>query len=180
MSSKDWLTWASPPTAYFIEGSTLYIQYLIPVLLTTIWTSFISIGCLIVVRVAVLLFLSVPSCCTRLQYQTPPPPLLPFRVLFSSEPYVPWSAGNRKVIGAMATIGALESAFLTYQKLNPAGMDLLCGASGGCLDVLNGPYSNVLASGVVYLDVIVNHCCFLETMVEGRAGDAAVVVGVSC
>lgn len=44
----------------------------------------------------------------------------------------------------MASIGALESAYLTYQKLNPAGLDLLCGASGGCLDVLNGPYSNVL------------------------------------
>lgn len=46
----------------------------------------------------------------------------------------------------MGSIGALESAFLTYQKLNPAGLDLLCGASGGCLDVLNGPYSNVLVS----------------------------------
>lgn len=44
----------------------------------------------------------------------------------------------------MATIGALESAYLTYQKINPAGLDLLCGASGGCLDVLNGPYASVL------------------------------------
>lgn len=60
--------------------------------------------------------------------------------------YPAWPAINRKAIGAMAGIGALESAFLTYQKLNPAGLDLLCGASGGCLDVLNGPYSNVLVS----------------------------------
>eukprot|EP00903_Cladosiphon_okamuranus_P006853 g6675.t1 len=58
--------------------------------------------------------------------------------------YPAWPPINRKTIGAMASIGALESAYLTYQKLNPAGLDLLCGASGGCLDVLNGPYSSVL------------------------------------
>lgn len=44
----------------------------------------------------------------------------------------------------MASVGALESAFLTYQKLKPGGLDLLCGASGGCADVLSGPYSEVL------------------------------------
>ncbi|CAN0337749.1 unnamed protein product, partial [Hapterophycus canaliculatus] len=58
--------------------------------------------------------------------------------------YPAWPAINRKAIGAMASIGALESAYLTYQKINPAGLDLLCGASGGCLDVLNGPYASVL------------------------------------
>ncbi|CAM9304425.1 unnamed protein product [Ectocarpus fasciculatus] len=61
-----------------------------------------------------------------------------------SSDYTAWPAINRKAIGAMASVGALESAYLTYQKIHPAGLDLLCGASGGCLDVLNGPYSNVL------------------------------------
>ncbi|CAN0350234.1 unnamed protein product [Ectocarpus sp. 12 AP-2014] len=61
-----------------------------------------------------------------------------------SSDYSAWPAINRKAIGALASVGALESAYLTYQKIHPAGLDLLCGASGGCLDVLNGPYSNVL------------------------------------
>ena len=73
--------------------------------------------------------------------------LLPNAALwFTDLSYSAWPPINRKAIGAMASLGALESAFLTYQKLNPAGLDLLCGASGGCLDVLNGPYSNVLVS----------------------------------
>lgn len=58
--------------------------------------------------------------------------------------YVGWPTINRKVIGGLASVGVLESAFLTYQKMRPAGLDLLCGASGGCADVLSGPYSSVL------------------------------------
>lgn len=58
--------------------------------------------------------------------------------------YSAWPTINRKAIGVMASVGALESAFLTYQKLKPGGLDLLCGASGGCADVLSGPYSEVL------------------------------------
>ena len=76
--------------------------------------------------------------------------LLPNAALwFTDLSYSAWPPINRKAIAAMASLGALESAFLTYQKLNPAGLDLLCGASGGCLDVLNGPYSNVLVSFIV-------------------------------
>lgn len=76
--------------------------------------------------------------------------------------YSAWPAINRKAIGAMAGIGALETAFLTYQKLNPAGLDLLCGASGGCLDVLNGPYSNVLVSEGLWEELFIPRvavCC---------------------
>lgn len=58
--------------------------------------------------------------------------------------YSAWPTINRKAIGAIAGVGALETVFLTYQKLKPGGLDLLCGASGGCVDVLNGPYSEVL------------------------------------
>ncbi|CAM9125480.1 unnamed protein product [Ascophyllum nodosum] len=58
--------------------------------------------------------------------------------------YSAWPSINRKAIGVMATAGALESAFLTYQKIKPGGLDLLCGVSGGCADVLSGPYSNFL------------------------------------
>lgn len=67
--------------------------------------------------------------------------------LLCEKDYLAWPAINRKAIGALASVGALESAYLTYQKIHPAGLDLLCGASGGCLDVLNGPYSNVLVRG---------------------------------
>ena len=44
----------------------------------------------------------------------------------------------------MAAAGTVESAFLTYQILKPGGLDRLCGASGGCADMLRGPYANVL------------------------------------
>lgn len=65
---------------------------------------------------------------------------------FSESGYTRWANSNRIAIGSMASIGTLESAFLTYQKLRPGGLDLLCGASGGCADVLAGPYSSVFVS----------------------------------
>lgn len=62
----------------------------------------------------------------------------------SESGYTRWPSSNRIAIGVLASAGALESAFLTYQKLRPGGLDLLCGASGGCADVLAGPYSYFL------------------------------------
>ncbi|CAM9388872.1 unnamed protein product [Choristocarpus tenellus] len=55
-----------------------------------------------------------------------------------------WPASNRLAIGTIATLGALESLFLTYQKMRPGGIGLLCGVNGGCTDVLTGPYSQIL------------------------------------
>lgn len=40
-----------------------------------------------------------------------------------------------------ASLGALETAYLTYNKLN--GYGTLCGIDGSCSDVLNGPYATV-------------------------------------
>lgn len=68
--------------------------------------------------------------------------------------YQRWPASNRWIIGGLACAGALESAYLTYQKYRPAGLDRLCGASGGCTDVLTGPYSEVLVS--------TNSCCKMD------------------
>lgn len=94
-------------------------------------------------RQTLVLASSIRPCSVRL-----PTSCRRYSLLFGTHPadsgYSAWPAINRKAIGAMATIGALESAYLTYQKINPAGLDLLCGASGGCLDVLNGPYASVL------------------------------------
>jgi uncharacterized membrane protein len=46
-------------------------------------------------------------------------------------------------IGGMALAGTVESAFLSYHKVfgGSQGIASLCGASGGCQDVLSGPYS---------------------------------------
>jgi len=57
-----------------------------------------------------------------------------------------WSPGLRKIIGGVASLGALETGYLTYSKLAAKGT-VFCGSSQvaatSCDQVLNGPYSNV-------------------------------------
>jgi uncharacterized membrane protein len=43
-------------------------------------------------------------------------------------------------MGSVATLGVLETAFLTYSKLSGPSLDI-CGTAGDCASVLNGPYS---------------------------------------
>ena len=56
-------------------------------------------------------------------------------------------AGGGKAIGGIAVLGALETGYLSYQKLMGGGDEgtLLCkgGADSSCGDVLSGPYSMV-------------------------------------
>jgi uncharacterized membrane protein len=56
-------------------------------------------------------------------------------------------AGGGKAIGGIAVLGALETGYLSYQKLMGGGVEgtLLCkgGAGSSCGDVLSGPYSMV-------------------------------------
>ncbi|KAL3930901.1 MAG: hypothetical protein SGBAC_011562 [Bacillariaceae sp.] len=59
-----------------------------------------------------------------------------------------WSPGLRRIMGGIASLGVLETSFLTWNKLQGPAMDSLpfCGADGGvgsCSDVLNGPYAVV-------------------------------------
>jgi uncharacterized membrane protein len=52
----------------------------------------------------------------------------------------PWNPFLRRVMGSVATLGLLETSLLTYSKLSGPSLDL-CGTSGDCSSVLNGPYS---------------------------------------
>lgn len=59
-----------------------------------------------------------------------------------------WSPGLRKIMAGIASLGALETGYLTYSKLaNRAIPSLFCGnsqsAALSCDQVLNGPYSNL-------------------------------------
>ena len=56
-----------------------------------------------------------------------------------------WRPQLRTIIAVVATLGALETGFLTFQKLSGVDMDTLslCGVDGACGDVLQGPYSNL-------------------------------------
>jgi hypothetical protein len=67
-----------------------------------------------------------------------------------------WTQRTRSIIGGMALVGVAESAFLSYNKLfrGPDAMAAICGVSGGCGDVLTGPYSRFAALySVCYLHV---------------------------
>ena len=60
-----------------------------------------------------------------------------------------WSPGLRKIIAGVASLGAIETGYLTYAKLiiAPGQSTLFCGSSQAavtsCDQVLNGPYSNI-------------------------------------
>ena len=63
-----------------------------------------------------------------------------------------WNPQLRRIMGSVASIGILETAYLTYAKMN-AGADgsisVMCGSTddgaavGSCADVLTGPYSTI-------------------------------------
>ncbi len=70
------------------------------------------------------------------------------RISLSNDDGSVWSPGLRKIIGGVASLGALETGYLTYAKLvAPNSATLFCGSSQSavtsCDQVLNGPYSNV-------------------------------------
>ena len=52
---------------------------------------------------------------------------------------------GRTVVSALATLGAAETGFLSWDKLGGGGgVETLCAATGGgCADVLSGPWSSV-------------------------------------
>lgn len=56
----------------------------------------------------------------------------------------------RKVITGVASLGALETAYLTWNKLSESPNEIaLCNTIGGsCSDVLNGPYSFVPSTNI--------------------------------
>jgi uncharacterized membrane protein len=61
-----------------------------------------------------------------------------------------WSPNLRRIMGGIASLGAIETGYLTYAKLfggNNNGGLLFCGESSSgyssCDQVLNGPYSNL-------------------------------------
>lgn len=53
-----------------------------------------------------------------------------------------WLPQLRRVMGGIAMAGALETAFLTFEKLSGSVANL-CGTDGNCNVVLSGPYSNL-------------------------------------
>lgn len=53
-----------------------------------------------------------------------------------------WNPRLRRIVGSMASLGALETAYLTYAKLN-GGVEALCGPDGGCNSVLTSSYASI-------------------------------------
>jgi uncharacterized membrane protein len=53
-----------------------------------------------------------------------------------------WLPQIRRTMGSIATLGVLETSYLTFTKLQ-GGDTAFCGVDGGCSDILNGPYSYV-------------------------------------
>ena len=70
----------------------------------------------------------------------------------SASPTV-WLPQLRRVIGGVATAGAIETGYLTYNKLFGTE-SVFCGASldgtagSACVDVLNGPYASIPFSDI--------------------------------
>jgi len=52
-----------------------------------------------------------------------------------------WNPSLRNFMGVIASLGALETGYLTYSKL--AGAEVLCTTNGQCASVLNGPWATV-------------------------------------
>lgn len=53
-----------------------------------------------------------------------------------------WNPQLRRIVASMASLGALETAYLTYSKLT-GSTQALCGPDGGCNSVLSGPYASI-------------------------------------
>lgn len=58
-----------------------------------------------------------------------------------------WNPSLRRVVGGMASIGILETSYLTYTKL-ATGISALCGTDGSCSSVLSGPYSVIPTTNI--------------------------------
>ena len=56
-----------------------------------------------------------------------------------------WNPKLRKTLGTIASIGVLETSYLTWTKLAAAG-ETFCGAD--CASVLNGPYATIPVVGI--------------------------------
>jgi uncharacterized membrane protein len=58
-----------------------------------------------------------------------------------------WYPRLRRFIGSIATVGAMDTAYLTYSKIivsqSSSDGGILCGIDGDCNTVLNGPYSTL-------------------------------------
>jgi uncharacterized membrane protein len=54
-----------------------------------------------------------------------------------------WMPQLRRIMAGIATAGALETAYLSYNKLILGESSPLCGVNGNCDSVLTGPYSNI-------------------------------------
>jgi uncharacterized membrane protein len=54
-----------------------------------------------------------------------------------------WNPKLRRTMGTVASLGVIETAYLTFSKLTGGGGNLeqFCGVSGDCGSVLSGPYS---------------------------------------
>jgi uncharacterized membrane protein len=79
-----------------------------------------------------------------------------------------WNPPLRKIITGLSSIGAIETAYLTYSKVQ--GNSVVCPIDGSssCQDVLNGPYS--------VLPIVANHDiplaaigCLIYTLTAGIA-----------
>ena len=83
-----------------------------------------------------------------------------------------WEPKLRQIMGGIASVGAIETGYLTYNKLFQQLDVPFCGASvtgdgvgGGCNDILNGPYSYVPFTNIPLVEII---CCMLNIQFLSR------------
>lgn len=89
-----------------------------------------------------------------------------------------WNPKLRRTMGTVASLGAIETAYLTFSKLTGGGnVDQFCGVSGDCGSVLSGPYSwlpgtDIPLAAVGLLAYTVTAALALGPIIQNQSDDA--------
>lgn len=91
-----------------------------------------------------------------------------------------WNPKLRRTMGAVASLGAIETAYLTFSKLTGGGggMEQFCGVSGDCGSVLSGPYAVVPGTDIPlalmgFVAYTVTAALALGPVLQNQTDDAA-------
>jgi uncharacterized membrane protein len=89
-----------------------------------------------------------------------------------------WNPKLRKTMGTVASLGAIETAYLTFSKLTGGGnLEQFCGVSGDCGSVLSGTYSwipgtDIPLAAVGLLAYTVTAALALGPIIQNQTDDA--------
>jgi uncharacterized membrane protein len=90
----------------------------------------------------------------------------------------PFGTGSRLLLSGIASVGAAETAFLTYSKISSTSLGSFCSSAESCSNVLNGPYStvpffNVPLSAVAFLGYALIAILSVAPLVNGETDTPA-------